>query len=304
MMKRVVCFGEVLWDMLPDGKKPGGAPMNVAYHLNKLGILGQMISRVGKDAAGEELKQFLVKMGLTTDYIQQDDQYPTSEVLARMDENQEMQYTIVRPVAWDFINYNPNLEATVSQADVLVFGSLVARNETTRNTLYQLLEHAAFRLFDVNFRAPHYERTTVEYLLHKADAVKLNVHELEEIAGWVGLIGAQEHEAIERLQKQFQLAEIILTKGAHGASYYTATSRHDYRAYPVTVKDTVGSGDSFLAAFLAQKLLGKSVDDMLDYAAALGAYVTSQAGANPEYKATDLSRFIWEKQLEQAKWRR
>src|SRR5690606_32228178 len=121
-MKKVVCFGEVLWDMLPDGKKPGGAPMNVAYHLNKLGIAGQMISRVGKDAAGEELIQFLTKMGLATDYIQRDDYYKTSEVIARMGENHEMQYTIIQPVAWDFIAYNERLENLVVEADVLVFG--------------------------------------------------------------------------------------------------------------------------------------------------------------------------------------
>jgi len=302
-MKKVVCFGEVLWDMLPDGKKPGGAPMNVAYHLNKLGIAGQMISRVGKDTAGEELVQFLTKMGLTTDYIQLDDQYQTSEVIASMGENHEMHYTIVQPVAWDFITYHASLEKLVTDADILVFGSLVARNETTRNTLYQLIEQAAFRLFDVNFRAPHYTQSTIEYLLHQANAVKLNNHELQEIAQWMGQNKQNEEEAIARLQDTYQLAEIILTKGANGASYYTAESRHDYKAYPVTVKDTVGSGDSFLAAFLAQKLLGQSIDDMLDYAAALGAYVTSQAGANPDYKKTDLNRFIWEKQLEQAKWK-
>jgi len=302
-MKKVVCFGEVLWDVLPDGKKPGGAPMNVAYHLNKLGIEGQMISRVGADVAGEELLQFLSKMGLTTAYIQLDEGYKTSEVIAIMDENHEMQYDIVKPVAWDFIENNDAIESMVSSADVMVFGSLVARHAVTRNTLYRLLERAKFRLFDVNFRTPHYTRETIEYLLAKADAVKLNNHELHFIAQWMGQTEDNEALAIARLQQTYGLQEIIVTKGGSGASYYTMESRYDYKAYPVTVKDTVGSGDSFLAAFLAQKLLGKSIEDMLDYAAALGAYVTAQSGANPVYKTSDLHRFIWEKQLEQMKWK-
>jgi len=302
-MKKVVCFGEVLWDVLPAGKKPGGAPMNVAYHLNKLGIEAQMISRVGEDTAGKELLQFLTKMGLVTDHIQVDAQHKTSEVIARVGRNHEVSYEIVMPVAWDFIAYNTTLEKLVSDADVMLFGSLVARNETTRDTLYKMIDQAKFRLFDVNFRAPHYTQDTIRYLLSKADAVKLNHHELVEIAQWMGQKKVDEADAIARLQERYGLNEIILTKGAHGASYYTPESRHDYKAYPVTVKDTVGSGDSFLAAFLAQKLLGNSIDDMLDYAAALGAYVTAQSGANPDYNTTDLNRFIWEKQLERAKWK-
>ncbi|QNL49345.1 carbohydrate kinase [Olivibacter sp. SDN3] len=302
-MKKVVCFGEVLWDVLPDGKKPGGAPMNVAYHLNKLGIDSSMVSRVGNDEAGKELTEFLTKMGLSIDYVQVDARYHTSEVIATMGDNHEMRYDILKPVAWDFITYTAPLEKLVTAADVMVFGSLVARNQETRDTLYRLLDHARFRLFDVNFRAPHYQRETVEYLLHKADAVKLNEHELLIITDWMNARAKDEHTAVSTLQEQYGLSEVIVTKGAGGASYYTLESRHDYRAYPVTVKDTIGSGDSFLAAFLAKKLFGKSIDDMLDYAAALGAYVTAQSGANPDYRTTDLQRFMWEKQLERVKWK-
>ena len=301
-MKKVVCFGEVLWDVLPDGKKPGGAPMNVAYHLNRLGIESYMVSRVGDDPLGEELTMFLKKMGLSTEYIQLDEDEKTSEVIATEGANHEMSYEIVQPVAWDFIRFDRKTATLVETIDLLVFGSLAARNGLWRATLYELAEHAKLKLFDVNFRAPHYEQATIEYLLHKADIVKLNNHELQIIASWFGDNGDREQESVNRLQDKYRIGEIIVTKGGEGASYYTPMARYDFKAYPVIVKDTVGSGDSFLAAFVAQKLFGKSTEDILDYAAALGAYVTSQAGANPDYKGTDLARFMWQKQLEQLKW--
>lgn len=302
-MNKVVCFGECLWDMLPAGRKPGGAPMNVAYHLNRLGIESYMVSRVGADQLGKELKSFLEKMKLSTAYIQEDTNYPTSEVIATVGDNHEVSYEIIQPVAWDFIAYGKETATLIESADLLVFGSLVARNEVTRNTLYQYLEHAKLKLFDVNFRAPHYEFKTIDYLLKRADIVKLNEHELRLIGAWLGSSSGKEQEDVNRIQDTYRLNEIIVTKGGAGASYYTPTERYDYKAYSVTVQDTIGSGDSFLAAFVAQKLLGKSIDDMLDYAAALGAYVTSQPGANPDYKPTDLNRFIWEKQLEKLSWK-
>lgn len=301
-MKKVVCFGEVLWDMLPEGKKPGGAPMNVAYHLSRLGLASYMVSRVGDDPLGEELTLFLKKMGLSTDYIQIDADHKTSEVIATEGANHEMSYDIVRPVAWDFIAFDSKTSTLTESADLMVFGSLAARNEVSRHTLYELIEQAKLKLFDVNFRAPHYEQSTVDYLLRKADIVKLNNHELRIIASWFGAERDNEQESINRLQDLYGIGEIIVTKGGEGASYYTLTERYDYKAYSVIVKDTVGSGDSFLAAFVAQKLLGKSIEDMLDFAAALGAYVTAQAGANPDYKPTDLAHFMWQKQLEQLKW--
>lgn len=302
-MKKVVCFGEILWDVLPDGKKPGGAPMNVAYHLSRLGMESYMISRVGNDSLGDELKGFLQKMGLSTDYIQSDDLHETSKVIATPGDNYEMIYTILQSVAWDFIAYDRQTEALIEKADLMVFGSLVARRDASRDTLYRLIECAKMKLFDVNFRAPYYEQSVIEHLLGKADIVKLNNDELQIIAAWLGDKSGAEQEAVSRLQDRYQLEEIIVTKGGNGASYYTPTERHDYKAYPVTVRDTVGSGDSFLAAFVARKLQGESIDDMLDYAAALGAYVTASTGANPDYKKSDLERFIWEKQLEQVRWK-
>lgn len=294
---RVVCFGEVLWDNLPDGKKPGGAPMNVAYHLNQLELESFIISRLGVDANGGELLDFLKSKGLCTEYCQQDIKFPTSTVEVIIGADNEVTYDIVKPVAWDFIERRENVDALVSGADAFVFGSLAARHPVSYLTLHSLLEKAKYKVFDVNLREPHFSSVSISQLLRKTDLLKLNVHELNLIAGWYNQGCETEWEKIRVLQDKFFIGEIVVTKGGAGASYYTKNAQCNYPAYQVKVNDTVGSGDSFLAAFLSQKLQGESIENILSYAAALGAYVTMHAGACPEYKKYDLDRFIWKNEL-------
>jgi fructokinase len=296
--KSVVCFGEILWDNLPTGKKPGGAPMNVAYHLHKLGINSQLISSIGDDQSGVELMGFLKEIGLKTDLVQIDHAYDTSEVQASVNPgNHEVTYEIIAPVAWDFISWQPNFETLLKEAQAFVFGTLSARNPASRNTLYQMLEHSSYRVFDVNLRAPHYSPEVIEALLKKSNLVKLNSSELLLIAQWYHPACVKEAECVEVLFDRFNIAEVIITKGSQGATYYTALFRYDYPAYAVNVADTIGSGDSFLAAFLAMKLGDEPVEITLDYAVAMGAFITSQAGACPQYSKFDLERFIWKKKL-------
>ena len=296
--KSVVCFGEILWDNLPTGKKPGGAPMNVAYHLHKLGIDSQLISSIGDDQSGIELMDFLKEIGLKTDLVQIDQAHDTSEVQASVNpSNHEVTYEIISPVAWDFISWQPNFETLLKEAQAFVFGTLSARNIASRNTLYQMLEHSAYRVFDVNLRAPHYSPEVIEALLKKSNLVKLNSSELLLIAQWYNRACVKEAECVEVLFDRFNIEEVIITKGSHGATYYTSLFRYDYPAYAVHVADTIGSGDSFLAAFLAMKLGDEPVEITLDYAVAMGAFITSQAGACPQYSKFDLERFIWKKKL-------
>lgn len=295
--KSVVCFGEVLWDLLPGGKKPGGAPMNVAYHLHKLGLKSHMISSVGKDEPGLELLDFLKSIALPLTYIQQDPFHQTSAVQATVGDNHEVSYDILFPVAWDFIRWEPTHEQLISSADAFIFGSLGSRNETSRQALLKMLDYARYRVFDVNIREPHYTRNFVIQLLGKCDLVKLNLAELEMIAAWFNPACVNELERIELLFEQFNFQEVIITKGGNGATYYTAAIRYDYPAYLVDVQDTVGSGDSFLAAFLAMKLSDEPLEEILNYAVAMGAFITSKSGACPPYTKFDLERFIWKRSL-------
>lgn len=294
---QVACFGELLWDNLPTGKKPGGAPMNVAYHLNKLGIQSTLITRVGDDANGQDLLDFIKGKGLTTEYCQIDSRFPTSTVEVSIADDKEVTYDIVKSVAWDYIECQSHLYNLVSQSDAFVFGSLAARHSVSYLSLHSLLEKAKYKVFDVNLREPHYSQASITQLLRKTNLLKLNIHELNLISNWFNSSCDTEWDQIRVLQDKFFIEEIVVTKGSTGASYYTKNAQCNYPAFKVQVNDTVGSGDSFLAAFLSQKLNGKSIEVMLGYAAALGAYVTMHAGACPDYRKYDLEQFIWKNEL-------
>ena len=288
----IICYGEILWDNLPTRRTAGGAPMNVAYHLNRAGAQSQLISRVGNDQAGTDLIEFSKQKGLPTALLQTDPLYPTGEVIAKVMENHEVVYDILPNAAWDFIALLPGLKELASGAEAFVFGSLAARNEESRQTLLQILESAKFKVLDINLRAPHYSREVLELLLSEADLLKLNSDELALLTEWFFRSNAAEQESIRFLQQQFTIAEIIVTKGAAGASYYAEDTSYSGEAYAVTVADTVGAGDSFLAAFLYKKLSGCPIAETLDYALATGAFIASKPGACPPYTLSDLDHFI------------
>lgn len=294
IVPRIVCFGEILWDNLPTGRTAGGAPMNVAYHLNRTGAESQLVSRIGDDEAGAELIDFSTQKGLPTDFLQTDPGYPTGEVVARVMDNHEVVYDILPDAAWDFISSSAEIKQLAAQADAFVFGSLAARNEQSRETLLQLLEIAKFKVLDINLRAPHYSKEILELLLSKADLLKLNDDELRLLTQWFCTGSTTERESISILQQKFGIDGIIVTKGADGASYYTAGQSYSGKAYQVTVADTIGAGDSFLAAFLYRKLTKSPIAETLDYALAMGAFIASKPGACPAYTASELDDFIRE----------
>lgn len=295
--QKVVCFGEILWDNLPGGKKPGGAPMNVAYHLNQLGIESTLISRVGNDNEGFELLKVLEKRGISLDYCQLDRNYKTSQVEVVINNNHEVSYDIVFPVAWDFIEPHQRYISLLQEANALVFGSLVTRNKTSRDTLELLLESPVYKVFDINLREPYIDKETITQLLHKTDLLKLNLHELEIIGGWYNSSFKRDEDKVAILHNEYNIKEVIVTRGSSGASYFSEDIHYHYPAYKVKVNDTVGSGDSFLAAFLYKKLSGENLEETLDFASAMGAFITTQTGACPHYSRSDLNRFQFNSEI-------
>ncbi|MGI4761547.1 MAG: PfkB family carbohydrate kinase, partial [Janthinobacterium lividum] len=233
----IVCFGEMLWDVLPSGKQPGGAPLNVAVHLRNFGQDVDIISRVGHDDLGAELLAFAEAKGLSTRYVQRGETHLTGVVKANVSDSHEVTYKIVQPVAWDYIQYEDALGPLVEQADAFVFGSLAARSGATRETLYRLLQRAPFKVFDVNLRAPHYSRNVVTYLLRQANLVKLNHHELTEIMGWFGA-SPDEETALHWLADRFGLQAVCVTKGADGAVLWAGGHLHRSPGIAVQVQDT------------------------------------------------------------------
>ncbi len=291
-IKSIVCFGEVLWDMLPEGAQPGGAPMNVAIHLRQLGLNPWLVSRIGKDEEGEKLRQFLSDGGIDLSYLQVDSELPTSKVLVHLDEDRNATYEICEPVAWDNIQFNGKLNKLAAEAGLMVFGSLAARNETTRNTLLQLMENTpAIKLLDVNLRPPYDKREWIETLLHKADFVKLNDDELFRIAEWNGQAG-EEITLIRWFSEFFSCRWVCVTKGAKGALFLFDGQLLQHTGFKVNAVDTVGAGDAFLAALIAQLSWEKSPDEVLEFACATGAFVASRHGAVPSYAITDIQELI------------
>jgi fructokinase len=293
----VVCFGEILWDILPADSKPGGAPMNVAYHLNRFGISPSLISRVGNDEKGSELLRLLSSWDLSTQFCQVDDEHATSEVHTRMSANHDVFYDILAPVAWDFIYFQPEFEELMHKSDALVFGTLASRNPVSRDTLFRLIEMSRYNIFDVNLRDPYYSPELTEHLLHKTNLLKLNASELATLAGWYCKPGGSLTECAMLLQHKFSISEILLTRSSLGASYFTPSIQIDFSSYRVEVADTVGSGDAFLAGFVAKRIQHESVDTAITYAGALGALVTMHPGACPQYTLDDLEDFKGVKEI-------
>lgn len=287
----VICFGEVLWDILPSGAVPGGAPMNVTYHLHKQGKSPALITRIGNDEKGKGLEAIFNDHGVCTDYFQVDKDHETGKVFAHPNEFNEVLYDIVKPVAWDFIEWNDEYAALVSNADYFVFGSLAARNKTSKNTLLQLLESSPNKVLDINLRAPHFDRHIVEELIGKANILKLNLAELELITGWF----SSQTSVIDRVRliaDRFRISSIVVTMGGDGALLYKDAMIFRHPGFFVNVADTVGSGDAFLAGLLSKLMENKTPEEALDFANGLGAFIATKTGACPPYEMQDVFALI------------
>ena len=282
MTPTITCFGEILWDVLPTSKQPGGAPMNVAADLRNFGLNAQLISRVGSDELGRELIDFLAQKGIPTELIQTGQTHLTGVAKANISDSNEVTYKILQHVAWDYIQLEPGLIDVVKQSDLFVYGSLAARSPQTHETLLALLAVAPRNVFDVNLRAPHYERATVEALLSQADIAKLNEHELIELSGWYG-DETDLRRAMQQLRERYSLDKLCITLGEKGATLLDEQGFTNQAGFPVDVADTIGSGDAFLAAFLYKMLQGESPQKTLEFACATGAYVASKPGATPSF---------------------
>ncbi len=284
----VVCFGEVLWDILPTGKEPGGAPVNVAYHLHKHKKEPAVITCLGNDEDGRQLKNVFSARGIDTSFFVTDNAHETGKVYGVADASHNMRYDIVEPVAWDFIPWDAAGEQLVKNASCLVYGSLSARSEVSRNTLMRLLDAANKKVLDINLRPPHYNKEVLSHLVQRADILKMNHEELDIVARWFTDFNNRE-DKIKAIADKLNLEIFTVTLGANGALLYMDGELYKHPGYKIKVADTVGSGDAFLAGLLSKWMDGSRADDMLDYASKLGAFVATQKGACPLYDADTIN---------------
>ena len=289
--QHAICYGEILWDLLPDGPQPGGAPLNVAYHLNKLGVNTGIISKVGEDAGGLQLIKLLEKWCIGHQLLQRDEHYDTSEVRVKLNEQREASYEILYPVAWDFITHDANITEQVKAAGFLVYGSLSSRNKTSRDTLSTLLENNLTKVLDINLREPYVKKSILKELLKSADIVKFNLAELKRCNLLFGSRYTKEADQVSYLQEGFRIPEVIVTKGKAGASYYTDSAVYHAACPSIKVADTIGSGDAFLAAFIAGRYHNLKPQDVIADAVAMGAFVATKKGGCPEYQVSDFLKF-------------
>lgn len=291
-MPKITAFGEILWDNLPTGKVLGGAPVNLLTHLAALGADCSVISRCGNDADGAALREAIRRKHVAIDFIQTDPQLATSQVLVQLNDEGCAHYDIVYPCAWDKIQAGEAAKTRVAQSDVFIFGSLSVRDAVSRQTLAELLPHASFKIFDVNLRPPHYRLAHLSDMMRQADFIKLNDDELHEIATALGSPYRSIEQNIRFIAEHTHTRQICVTLGKHGALYFCDGELFAHYGYRVTVADTVGAGDSFLAGFIHQYLQRKPPQEILAFACALGSLVASRHGATPEVSLAEIEAMM------------
>ncbi len=290
-----VGLGELIWDMLPAGKRLGGAPSNFAYVARLLGNRSAVASRVGTDALGREARERLARAGVLTDHLQVDPEHPTGMVGVEIDARGEPHFRVNENSAWDYLEMSAEWEGLAASADVVCFGTLGQRNTRARETINRFLELSrpqALRLFDVNLRHSFFTAEMLSRSLAEATLVKLNEEELSTAARMLALIDRNEVDLCRRLISRFKLELVAITRGARGSLLVSSSEVVSHEGYRVRVADTIGCGDAFAAALAHSRIRNRSLEETSQTANRLGAWIATCSGATPEANAATAERII------------
>ncbi len=280
----VVGMGEALWDVLPEGKKIGGAPANFAYHVSQFGLPSCVVSAVGKDPLGNEILENFTSKGLN--HLIEEVPYPTGTVQVEIDPAGVPQYEIKENVAWDNIPYTARLEQLAERTKAVCFGSLAQRNVVSRNTINRFLDAMPQNddnlvVFDVNLRQGFYTKEILCNSMTRCNILKINDEELITVSRMFGYPGIDLQDKCWILLGKYNLKMLILTCGINGSYVFTPGNVSFQPTPKVEVADTVGAGDSFTAAFIASVLKGLPVAEAHSKAVATSAFVCTHKGAMP-----------------------
>ena len=280
----VVGMGEALWDVLPEGKKIGGAPANFAYHVSQFGLPSCVVSAVGDDDLGREIIENFTAKGLKQ--LIADVPYPTGTVQVEIDQSGVPQYEIKENVAWDNIPYTERLESFAERTTAVCFGSLAQRNVVSRNTINRFLDVVSRNeenliVFDVNLRQGFYNKEILCNSMKRCNILKINDEELVTVSRMFGYPGIDLQDKCWILLGKYNLKMLILTCGINGSYVFTPGNVSFQPTPKVEVADTVGAGDSFTAAFISSVLKGKSVSEAHSLAVRTSAFVCTEKGAMP-----------------------
>lgn len=293
-MYTILGIGELLWDMLPEGARLGGAPANYGVMAGRLGNRAGILSRIGLDALGDDALHALKVFPVDCGRLQLDPEYPTGTVTVKFEQGQPS-YTIHQPAAWDFFEPTEAWLDGAARADAVCFGSLAQRGERSRRTIHALVRATrpeCRRIFDVNLRAPFYSAEIVRESLKLATVMKMNDAELPLVLGLVGLgAAASLREGAERLLVEFAgLTLVAITRGGEGSLLVGRTEWHEHPGISTRVADTIGAGDAFAAAMTHYLLRGAPLATLNEAGNRWGSFVASQAGAMPEIGSEVLRR--------------
>jgi len=293
--KTILAFGETLWDVFPTGAKLGGAPFNFAYRMNSLGDRGIIVSRLGKDDLGRQAYDAMSSLGLDTAHVQWDEEHPTGTVPVVVDEKGNPDFTIIKDVAYDYMEVTDALLEVAREADCICFGTLAQRTEPTRRTLEQTLQAPgqSLKLLDVNLRKDCYSTGTVTKSLERADVLKLNEDEAAYLSDLFDLGDVAIPDFARAMIERWSLSHCLVTLGERGAFASSAGGEAAYApGYKVDTVDTCGSGDAFTAGFIHRLVRGGSLGECCDLGNALGAMVARQAGGTESVAPAEIKEFM------------
>ena len=281
----MIGLGELLWDCFPDGRLPGGAPANVAFHAQQLGLSAAVATRVGQDESGEELGKFLAAQGLSTKLVQIDPSHQTGTVTVWPYDKSSTGYTFLENSAWDFLEATPDLLEAVHSAQAICLGTLGQRRPVSRHTIQQCLRSVSsdcLVVYDVNLRPPFFAKDWIAKSMSHAHIVKLNDEEVKVLSQLFDFRSQDEIRFAKRLLDDFkQLQLVCVTRGSKGCLAVTCGEVIELPGVPVDVVNTVGAGDAFTAAIIYGHLQKWPLASTLELANRFGALVAGRSGAMP-----------------------
>lgn len=291
-MTEIIGLGEILWDLLPAGRQLGGAPFNFTYHCHQLGHPSAMVSRIGADELGRDIRASVRSLGLPDQFLQEDSTHPTSTVTVDVDDQGQPSYTIHEDVAWDHLEWTDELETVFASARAVCFGTLIQRNANARATVQRALRAArkALIVCDINLRQHYYSKQILEESLALSRWAKLNDHELIVLRDLFELAGDTEKRLVADLRRRFDLEVVALTRGAAGCLVQAQDEELELPGVPVEVADTVGAGDAFTAGLLVYTLEGRNPTESAFYANHLAARVAAAPGGTPTVVRVEFER--------------
>jgi fructokinase len=295
MGKKIVAFGEVVWDILPNGKTLGGTPSNFVFRCNALGEEGHLLSRVGNDELGQEALIKLEELGISNRNVQSDSEFKTGTVEISLDANNEAKYNVTPDVAFDHIEFSAEALTLVRKADCLLFGLLPQRFGLSKNTLRELIKESpdSLHFFDLKLFEHFFSKKVVERLLKAAHIVRIKEKEIDFLANELQFTVQNTEEFVKQLCSKYKIDLILVTRGRNGVLAYHIKEGFFYDAgYKIEYVDSVGSGMAFAAGFLHFYLNGKPMDEALKFGNAVGALNASKQGATEPFSIDDVRAFM------------